>query len=238
MSKHAIPLQDVESPGAVFDTGDLHEVGWAAGQAAGDCYKAGQSIPLAWDSLWLVQQGLVWVRTVQWSGNETLVALVGPRMPIGAMLVPEKAACAVHALTDVQLTRVAWREVHQQPQLAWQLNQGLVRLLLQLEALNAIKGLRRVIDRLQEMLVLLVRQCGQESVEGVRLQGRLTHEQLAVAIGCQRVAVTKCFTELKRAGLVTVGADRRLCVSRELVHRTALFAVAADTHAQRAMGPA
>lgn len=220
------------------DTGAFRAVGWANGPPVTACYKAGQAIPLAWDSLWLVQRGLVWVRTAQWSGSETLVALVGPRMPIGAMLVPERGACAVHALTDVQLTRVAWQEVHRQPQLAWELNQGSVRLLLQLEALNAIKGLRRVIDRLQEMLVLLVRQCGQESAEGVHLQGRLTHEQLAVAIGCQRVAVTKCFTELKRAGLITVGADRRVCVSRELVHRTALFAVAADTHAQRAVGPA
>ncbi|MBW4698914.1 MAG: Crp/Fnr family transcriptional regulator [Aphanocapsa lilacina HA4352-LM1] len=238
MSKHTILLQEVEAPGAAPDTGALRNVGWTDGPAVTACYRAGQAVPLAWDSVWLVQQGLVWVRTLQWSGNETLVALVGPRMPIGAMLVPEKASCAVHALTDVQLTRVAWQEVQQRPQLAWELNQASVRLLLQLEALNAIKGLRRVIDRLQEMLVLLVRQCGQESTEGVHLQGRLTHDQLAVAIGCQRVAVTKCFTALKRAGLITVGPDRRLCVSRELVHRTALFAVAADAHAKRATGPA
>jgi CRP-like cAMP-binding protein len=72
--------------------------------------------------------------------------------------------------------------------------------LQQSEAWLAISGKRLVADRLRQLLLLVAQDFGQVEPSGVRIPVRLTHHQLATAIGTTRVTVTRLLKEFKEEG--------------------------------------
>jgi CRP-like cAMP-binding protein len=67
-------------------------------------------------------------------------------------------------------------------------------------------------ERLQELLQLLSQELGQPVAEGTRLLVRLTHQNLANAIGTTRVTVTRLLGEFQRQGLISLDSDRHLVI--------------------------
>nr|WP_330359399.1 helix-turn-helix domain-containing protein [Moorena bouillonii] len=67
----------------------------------------------------------------------------------------------------------------------------------QTEILLAISGQRRVEVRLQHLLLLLKREVGEPVPEGIRIGMRLTHQDLANAIGTTRVTITRLLSKFK-----------------------------------------
>jgi CRP/FNR family transcriptional regulator, cyclic AMP receptor protein len=61
--------------------------------------------------------------------------------------------------------------------------------------------------RVLHMLWLLAERWGREVPEGVNIPVRLTHEQLAELIGAQRPSVSHAVSELRPAGVLSLGAD-------------------------------
>jgi CRP-like cAMP-binding protein len=82
----------------------------------------------------------------------------------------------------------------------------------QTESLLAIAGLKRVEERLQQLLQLLKREMGEPIAQGSRLKIRLTHQNLANAIGTTRVTVTRLLGEFQRQGAVSSDCDRHLII--------------------------
>jgi CRP-like cAMP-binding protein len=74
-------------------------------------------------------------------------------------------------------------------------------------------GLRRVEERLRGFLEMLATEYGQPCAEGLRLNVRLTHQELASALGTTRVTVTRVLGALREEGWLQLDGQRRLVLS-------------------------
>lgn len=172
-------------------------------------YKSGQPIRMLPDEVWVVCRGVVQLGTLYDSGDEAMLGLACPSMPFGlplSFIRPYQAA----ALTDVDLMRLTLNEVEQSPVLTQSLFRHLTRRLQQTEAVLAMVGYRRVEDRLRHFLLLLKQEIGQPNTNGTRLGIRLTHQQLANAIGTTRVTVTRLLSQLQEEGWLVVDHTRHI----------------------------
>jgi CRP-like cAMP-binding protein len=176
-------------------------------------YKSGQPIRMLADEILVVCRGVVQIGTLYDSGDEALLGLVCPSMPFGlplASIRPYQAA----ALTDVDLMRLTLTEIEQSPVLAQSLFRQLSRRLQQTESILAMVGYRRVEDRLRHLLLLLKDELGVplagNTRPNTRLSVRLTHQQLANAIGTTRVTVTRLLTQLQAEGWLMVDGTRHI----------------------------
>jgi CRP-like cAMP-binding protein len=159
-------------------------------------FCSGQEIEMSPDEVWVVCRGVVQLGTLYDTGDEALLGLAGPSMPFGLPLTLIRPYQAI-ALTDVDLMRLTQAEIDQSPELARGLLRQLTRRLRQTEAVLAMVGYRRVEDRLRHLLILLKQEIGSPIEEGTRLNVRLTHQQLANAIGTTRVTVTRLISQLR-----------------------------------------
>jgi len=173
-------------------------------------------LPLEGDGLWQVSQGVVQLSTSQSNGDEVLVGLAGPGMPLG-MPLTGLVSYQARALTDVYCLWVSLTDLQRSGALAQALLSQLMRRLRQTEALLAITaGQRRVEDRLRHLLLLLAQEVGEPVPRGVRLGVRLTHQSLANAIGTSRVTCTRLLGRFQTWGWVDWGTDRHLLVTHAM----------------------
>lgn len=170
-------------------------------------FSSGQEIPMSPQEIWVVCRGVVQLGTFYDTGDEALLGLACPSMPFGLPLTLIRPYHAI-ALSDVDLMRLSWAELEQSPLLAQGVLMHTARRLRQTEAVLAMVGYRRVEDRLRHLLVLLRREVGQPVAGGTRLGVRLTHQQLANAIGTTRVTVTRLISQLKEEGWLQIDSDR------------------------------
>ncbi len=162
-------------------------------------YGAGRTIPLRTNEVLIVCRGIVQLYTIQQDGSETLLGLAGPSMPIGLPLTIVDPYWAT-ALTDVDVLPLSLAEVESSPILMAGICRHLMLRLQQSEAWLAIAGKRLVTDRLRQLLLLIAQEFGQVETCGVRIPVRLTHHQLATAIGTTRVTVTRLLKDFKHEG--------------------------------------
>lgn len=162
-------------------------------------FVAGRTIPLRLNEVLIVCRGIVQLYTIQQDGSETLLGLAGPSMPIGLPLTIVDPYWAT-ALTDVDLLPLSISEVESSPMLTAGICRHMMLRLQQSEAWLAIAGNRLVADRLRQLLLLIAQEFGQVETCGVRIPVRLTHHQLATAIGTTRVTVTRLLKDFKNEG--------------------------------------
>jgi CRP-like cAMP-binding protein len=103
-------------------------------------------------------------------------------MPIGAPLTTVEPYWAT-ALTDVDILALPMADIEASPVLLMGVFRNLTLRLQQAEAWLALAGKRLVADRLKYFLLMLARDFGHVEPGGVRIPIRLTHHQLATAIG-------------------------------------------------------
>jgi CRP-like cAMP-binding protein len=161
------------------------------------------------DEILIVCRGVVQLGTLYDTGDEALLGLACPSMPFGLPLSVIRPYQAV-ALSDVDLMRLRVVEVEQSPMLTQGVFRHLTRRLQQTEAILAMVGYRRVEERLRHLLVLLKQEVGQPTPQGTRLGVRLTHQQLANAIGTTRVTVTRLLSQLQAEGWLIVDGARHI----------------------------
>jgi CRP-like cAMP-binding protein len=161
------------------------------------------------DEILVVCRGVVQLGTLYDSGDESLLGLACPSMPFGLPLSSIRPYQAM-ALTDVDLMRLRLVEIEQSPMLAHGIFRHLARRLQQTEAVLAMVGYRRVEERLRHLLMLLKQEVGQPTASGTRLSVRLTHQQLANAIGTTRVTVTRLLSQLQEEGWLSIDSSRHI----------------------------
>jgi len=172
-------------------------------------FRSGQIIPLRPDELWVVCRGVVVLNTLHPTGDEALLGVATPSMPFGLPLTWISPYQAL-SLTDVDLLPLTFAEVERSPALCQGLFRHLSRRLQQAEAFLALSGCRRVEERLKQLLILLQHEVGQPVQHGTRIHVRLTHQQLANAIGTTRVTVTRLIGQLKQEGWLEIDAKRHI----------------------------
>ena len=177
-------------------------------------YTKGETIPLMSAGIWQICQGLVRLSTIYPSGEEGLLGWVGSSMCFSAGFSNLESYEAT-AISDVCLMWYSNEEIETSATLARELLPQLGRRFRQTETLLAIAGLRRVEDRLQQLLVLLQQEFGQPIEEGTRLSIRLTHQDIAGAINSTRVTVTRLLGKLQQQGLITRDRDRHFIIAKD-----------------------
>jgi CRP-like cAMP-binding protein len=177
-------------------------------------FAKGEAIPLVSQGIWQVSQGLVQLSTIGQNGEEVWLGWAEPGTFFGQCFSWLQSYHAT-ALCDVQLSWFSQVEINASPRLAQIVLPQLVRRIQQIEALLAIAGQRRVEDRLQQLLMLMKREIGQPVAGGTRLGVRITHQNLANAIGTTRVTVTRLLSKLKSEGKIKIDRDRHIILQEE-----------------------
>ncbi|MEX0588137.1 MAG: Crp/Fnr family transcriptional regulator [Cyanobium sp.] len=172
----------------------------------------GSQVPLLKRRVWVVVRGMVKLTAISIQGDEMLLGLAGPNEPFGDPLTNVEAYAAT-TLVDTDLLCVSCEELQTSPHLAMGLLQGMATRYRQSEALLALLGLRRIEERVRGFLELLASDYGQPCEQGLRLQIKLTHQDLASALSTTRVTVTRILGALRDEGWLHIDSQRRLVVS-------------------------
>lgn len=174
-------------------------------------YSKSAKILLYPNDVWIVCRGIVQLSTIQLEGNESILGLVYPGMPFGLPFTQISPYEAI-ALSDVVLMRLSQVELEHSPRLAQGIQVQLNRRLQQTEALLALNHHHHVSARLQELLLLLAREVGEQTSNGNRIGVRLTHNQIAELTGSTRVSITRLLGVLQRNGWLSIDKTRHFIV--------------------------
>ena len=174
-------------------------------------FRSGQAIPMTDEDIWIPCRGVVGLSMLYPNGEEALLGLAAASMPFGLPLTSIDSYHAT-ALSDVDLMRLSVLEVEESPTLTQSIWRHLNRRLRQTEAMLALVGHRRVKERLYQLLFLLKEEVGQPVEEGTRLSVKLTHQNLANAIGTTRVTVTRLLGEFRAEGWLTYDRHRHIII--------------------------
>ncbi|MBE9158457.1 Crp/Fnr family transcriptional regulator [Nodosilinea sp. LEGE 06152] len=166
-------------------------------------YPAGRPMPLRVDEILIICRGIVQLFTIQQDGSETLLGLAGPSMPVGLPLTSVDPYWAT-ALTDVDVLSLPMAEIEGSSVLMAGMFRNITLRMQQAEAWLALSGKRLVADRLKHFLLMLAQDFGHVEPSGIRIPMRLTHHQLATAIGTTRVTVTRLLKDFKTEGWLTI----------------------------------
>ena len=164
------------------------------------------------DAVIEVREGVVALSVLHPDGTEVLLGLHGP----GQILVghPEDSCCLqLVAHTDVVVGLRPWAVAAARPGFPERLRARL----RQMEAWSAAQARPGLDQRLLGILGLLAEQFGVPHPEGTLIDVRITHAQLAAAVGATRTTVTRLLGDLRARGLLTTagaGGGERLCLRR------------------------
>jgi PAS domain S-box-containing protein len=173
----------------------------------------GDIIPLHPQSIWYIKQGLVKLTHLSEQNKEVLLGLIGSGMPFGAYLTSLPLYEAT-ALTDVKLIPISIAEMATSCPLAQHLLAKTSQRLRQTEALLAISGERQLETRLVRLLELLKDEVGEAVAQGVRLNLRLTHEDLASACCTTRVTISQLLSKLQQQRKIVYGPGKHLILTQ------------------------
>jgi CRP-like cAMP-binding protein len=180
--------------------------------------SAGSSVPLLKRSVWMVIRGMVKLSAISLQGDELLLGLAGPNEPFGEPLSNVQAYEA-RTLNDSDLLCLSCEDLAASPDLAIALLQGMAARYRQSEAMLALLGLRRIEERVRGFLELLANDYGQPCDQGLRLNVKLTHQELASALSTTRVTVTRVLGALREEGWLSIDSQRRLVIAHQPLKR-------------------
>jgi PAS domain S-box-containing protein len=177
-------------------------------------YSQGELIPLEPESLWYVTGGLVKLTSLTTGNKEMMTGLISSGTPFGAYLTALPIYQAT-ALTEVKVVSVSLNEIAASAYLARLMFTRISQRLRQTEALLTIQGEQCVEDSLYQFLQLLKIEVGESVVQGIRLNIRLTHEDLASACGSTRATITRALGKLERQGVITFDSKRHIVLTNQ-----------------------
>ena len=162
-------------------------------------YQKGDTILLGADSVLEVQEGIIAQTMVHQDGSEVLLGLFGPQH----LVVPHpEDTCYIQlvAHTPARIIIRPWQTAMLEPGFAIQLRSRLQ----QMEAWAAMQARPHLDQRVLGILSLLAEQFGEACPNGEIINVRITHLQLAAAVGATRTTITRTLGELKNQGRLTL----------------------------------
>ncbi len=172
-------------------------------------YEKGDEIVTLDSEIWQIYRGVVQLSRVQLNGMEVFVGWVTSNGVFGGLddsLISYRAV----ALGDVYARRYAVQDIISYPQLGQQFLTQFSDRLLKSQHLLTIIAIKKVEDRLKNLLLLMKQEIGQPVSDGVRLQVRFTHQHLAETINTTRVTVTRTLGDFQRQELLYIDAEKHI----------------------------
>ena len=175
-------------------------------------FNSGVKVPLLPDHIWIVVRGIVKLSCLNEQGDDVLLAIAGPNEPFGDPLTHLDLFEAT-TLDHCDLLGLSIQDVNTTPHLSSNLMKAMMQRTRQSEALIALLGLRGVENRVKSFLELLAEDYGQPCDQGLKLNLRLTHQEIASAVSTTRVTVTKVLGQLKESGWLKHDIKQKMIVS-------------------------
>ena len=175
-------------------------------------FDSGVQVPLLPDHIWIVVRGIVKLSCLNEQGDDVLLAIAGPNEPFGDPLTHLDLFEAT-TLDHCDLLGLSIQDVNTTPHLSSNLMKAMMQRTRQSEALIALLGLRGVENRVKSFLELLAEDYGQPCDQGLKLNLRLTHQEIASAVSTTRVTVTKVLGQLKESGWMQHDHQQKIIVS-------------------------
>ncbi|MCL4860507.1 MAG: Crp/Fnr family transcriptional regulator [Caldilineaceae bacterium] len=173
-------------------------------------YERGEVIRFSPDAILEIEEGLVAQTVIHPDGAEVLLGLFGP----GQLLAPhpeDDCLIQLRAHTEATIHSEPWETASRRPDFAVRLRTRL----WQMEAWASMQARPYLADRLLGILTILAEQFGRPQPDGVLIDIRITHAQLAAAVGANRTTITRLVSELRRRNVLTTtghGQDERFCL--------------------------
>lgn len=166
--------------------------------------RRGDPVFLENGSVLTVQEGVLATMMVHGDGASVLLGLTGPGQVIVAH-PDDDCLIQVVAHTPAVISVENWEQAAARPDFPEKLRARLQRM----EAWAAMQARPYLDQRILGILSLLAEQFGVPHPQGTRLELRLTHAQLASAVGATRTTVTRVLGELRQMGKLDIEGDGR-----------------------------
>ena len=164
------------------------------------------------EKVYLIRRGAVRLSRVYESGEEITVALLRENSLFGvlSLLTGHRSDRFYHA---VAFTRVEMltapansvrKSIEEDTTVGLLLLQGLSSRILQTETMIETLTHRDMSSRLVSFLLVLCRDFGVPSNQGITIDLKLSHQSIAEAIGSTRVTITRLLGDLKNGGLLEI----------------------------------
>ena len=174
-------------------------------------YEKGEEISIFDPGVWQVYKGVIQLSRISHDGKEVVLGWGTSNTAFGSWLDGSPNYRAV-ALSDVYVKWYEPKDIDRSPSLARSLLAQFSDRLIKSEQLLAIAAIRKIEDRLWQLLLMLQKVMGQNVNHGVRLQIRFTHQQLAEIICTTRVTVTRILGDFQNRGWINIDSDRHIII--------------------------
>lgn len=180
-----------------------------------ETYERGKTIFFPGDPaerVYFLMKGAVKLSRVYEIGEEITVALLRENSVFGvlSLITGERSDRFYHAVafTPVELLSLPIDQVQpalaENPELAMVMLKGLSSRILQTEMMIETLAHRDMGSRLVSFLLILCRDFGVPSSEGITIDLKLSHQAIAEAIGSTRVTVTRLLGDLRQEGMIAI----------------------------------
>ncbi|WP_202223194.1 global nitrogen regulator NtcA [Okeania sp. KiyG1] len=164
------------------------------------------------ERVYVLIKGAVKLSRVYEAGDEITVALLRENSVFGvlSLITGHKSDRFYHAVafTPVELISVPIDQVEkalrEDPDLSVVLLRGLSSRILQTEMMIETLAHRDMGSRLVSFLLILCRDFGVPSKDGITIDLKLSHQAIAEAIGSTRVTVTRLLGDLRQDGMISI----------------------------------
>lgn len=174
-------------------------------------YRKGEEISLFEPGFWLVYRGVVQLSRISANGDEVILGWATINNSFGDCS-QDNTHYRAQALCDVYLRWCSPLDITKSPDLAIVLMKQLSHRIIKAQNLTAITRLRKVEDRLWQLLLMLKEEIGQSVTNGTRLTIRFTHQNLADIICTTRVTVTRLLGNFQSRELICIDRDRHIII--------------------------
>lgn len=166
------------------------------------------------DGVFLLAEGRVRISSITPDGKQAILAFIEPGEIFGELALVESGQREEYAETvmDSTIVLLPGDELSRMMAESAELTLGVTKL-IGLRRKRIERRLRSLLfrsnrDRLTTLLLDLVEQYGRTTVEGVLLEIKLSHQDLAAIIGATRETVTVLLGEMQLEGLLNVSRQR------------------------------
>lgn len=177
------------------------------------------------DTLFILKKGQVKVSIVSEGGREVILSLLGPGSVFGELSLldgkPRSANVVATEETDLLMLRRAdfLQLIYKTPQIATALLAELATRMRKTDRQIEGLALLDVTSRISDTLLQLATEQGAETADGVTIESRPTHQELANMSGTTRETVSRVLKRLEAQGYINRNG-RKITILREEAWKT------------------
>lgn len=172
------------------------------------------------DTLFIIKEGQVKVSIVSEEGREVILSLLGPGTVFGELSLLDGKPRSANVVATEETSLVMLRRsdfvqlIYKTPQIATALLAELATRLRKTDRQIEGLALLDVTSRISETLLQLATDQGKETSDGITIESRPTHQELANMSGTTRETVSRVLKRLEKQGYINC-VGRKITILRE-----------------------